>query len=400
MTFEIFDDTCNCPTVIKVIGVGGGGSNAVNRMITAGLKDVQFIAVNTDLQNLQRSNASDRIQLGAKLTGGLGAGGKPEVGEKAALEDKERIQEIIAGADMVFITAGMGGGTGTGAAPIIARVAKDMGILTVGVVTKPFSFEGKMRMRFAEEGIAKLRGAVDTLLTIPNQHIFKVVDPRTPIRQAFQKADDILRQGVQGISDLITRSSDINIDFADIKTIMADQGDALMGIGVGHGDNRAFDAASSAITNELLEFSNISGAKGFIINVVGGTDFSLSEFQEIIAVVTERAAEQALIIAGYSVDENLDDEIQVTVVATGAEKGESSRERTQDTGITVRQEEVANSAGYISLRDWEEKLNGRNAARSVEQFGSIFSPGNLDIPTVRRQSQYSGGNLPGTALGK
>ncbi|MCL1818207.1 MAG: cell division protein FtsZ, partial [Spirochaetaceae bacterium] len=343
MTFEILEDTGTCPTVIKVIGVGGGGSNAVNRMIASSLKGVQFIAVNTDLQNLQRSNASDRIQLGAKLTGGLGAGGKPEVGEKAALEDRDRIQDIIAGADMVFITAGMGGGTGTGAAPVIARAAKDMGILTVGVVTKPFSFEGKLRMRFAEEGIARLRGSVDTLLTIPNQHIFKVVDPRTPIRQAFLKADDVLRQGVQGISDLITRQSDINIDFADVRTVMAEQGDALMGIGVGHGDNRACDAASNAITNDLLEFANIAGAKGFLVNAVGGADFSLNEFQDIMAVITERAAEEALIIAGYSVDESLDDEINVTVVATGAEKGDSACERIQSDRNSARQEELADS---------------------------------------------------------
>ncbi|MCL1818091.1 MAG: cell division protein FtsZ, partial [Spirochaetaceae bacterium] len=324
--------------------------------------------------------------------------GKPEVGEKAALEDRDRIQDIIVGADMVFITAGMGGGTGTGAAPVIARIAKDMGILTVGVVTKPFEFERKLRMRIAEEGIAKLRGAVDTLITIPNQHIFKVIDPGTPIREAFRKADDVLRQAVQGISDLITRQSDINIDFADVRTVMAEQGDALMGIGVGNGKNRACDAASNAITNDLLEFANIMGAKAFLVNVVGGADFSLNEFHEIMAVVTEQSAEEPIVIAGYSVDESLDDEIHVTVVATGAEKEDSACERNEDTVSSARREELADSAGYISLRDWEEKLNGRNAARSSEQFGSIFSSGNLDIPAVRRLGQS--GSLPGITLGQ
>ena len=400
MTFEILDDSVTSPTVIKVIGVGGGGSNAVNRMIEAGLRGVQFIAVNTDLQDLTKSSAENRIQVGAKLTGGLGAGGIPEVGEKAALEDRERIQEFISGADMVFITAGMGGGTGTGAAPIIARAAKDMGILTVGVVTKPFAFEGQKRMRYAEEGIAKLREAVDTLIIIPNQHIFKVVDRRTPIREAFRVADEVLRQGVQGISDIITQTGEINTDFADVRTIMAGQGDALMGIGVGHGDNGAMDAAMNAITNELLEFASIKGAKGLIVYTRAGADFTLVQLDEIMSVIAERASKDAMIISGYAVDDSLDDEIHVTVIATGADKDDASHEAEDYQRLT--QEDTAEK-GYISLKDWEERLNGKSRLRSGELFAasSFFSSdSNLDVPAVRRIGQPLGGNLSGTALGK
>jgi cell division protein FtsZ len=396
MTFEILEDTISStsPTVIKVIGVGGGGSNAVNRMIAAGLKGVQFIAVNTDLKDLQKSNAQDRIQLGAKLTGGLGAGGDPGTGEKAALEDKDQIQAFIQGADMVFITAGMGGGTGTGAAPIIARAAKDMGILTVAIVTKPFVFEGKKRMKIAEEGIARLREGVDTLITIPNQHIFKVVDSKIPIRQAFLAADDVLRQGVQGISDIITRTGDISIDFADVKTVMREQGDALMGIGVGHGENRACDAASNAITNELLEFASIEGAKGLLINVVGGSDFSLSEFEEIMNIITERSSENATIISGYFIDDNMDDEIQVTVIATGADKdkGEGCREEYKNLPPS-QPSEATTVDGYIPLHVWEEKMGNRRAFRPGAE---LFSAGDLDIPAVRRLGQ----TLPGSGLEK
>jgi cell division protein FtsZ len=396
MTFEILEDTVTSPTVIKVIGIGGGGSNAVNRMIASGLKGVQFIAVNTDLQDLQKSNAQDRIQLGAKLTSGLGAGGVPSVGEQAALEDRDKIQEFIQGADMVFITAGMGGGTGTGAAPVIAKTAKEMGILTVGVVTKPFVFEGKKRMKIAEEGIEKLRAGVDTLITIPNQHIFKIVDRRTPIREAFLAADDVLRQGVQGISDIITRTGDISIDFADVRTVMAEQGDALMGIGVGHGDNRAVDAASNAITNKLLEFTSIAGTKGLLVNVVGGTDLSLTEYEEVMNIITEHASENATIISGYFVDEAMDDEIQVTVVATGAQKGDEHREDSRDAAAALPESGAAE--GYIPLHVWEEKMGGRRTLQSgdVSQGADIFAASDLDIPTVRRLGQTG----PGTRLGK
>jgi cell division protein FtsZ len=316
------------------------------------------------------------------------------VGEKAALEDRDRIQEFISGADMVFITAGMGGGTGTGAAPVIARAAKDLGILTVAVVTKPFLFERKKRMKHAEEGIAKLRDNVDTLITIPNQHIFKVVDRRTPIRQAFLAADDVLRQGVQGISDIITRTGDISIDFADVKTVMREQGDALMGIGIGHGDNRACDAASNAITNELLEFASIEGAKGLLVNVVGGSDFSISEYEEIMNIITERTSDDATIISGYFIDESMDDEIHVTVIATGADKGDGCRE--EDKKPAVIQDQTLE--GYIPLRVWQETMGGRRAYRAGEIYAGadVFAAGDLDVPAVRRLGQ----NLPGTQQGK
>ncbi|MDR1316213.1 MAG: cell division protein FtsZ [Spirochaetales bacterium] len=398
MTFKIIDeiDTGTSPTLIKVIGVGGGGGNAVDRMIAAGLKGVQFIAVNTDLQDLQKSGANERIQLGAKLTGGLGAGGIPEVGENAALEDKAQIQEFIKGADMVFITAGMGGGTGTGAAPIIARTAKELGILTVAVVTKPFTFEGKKRMKFAEDGIAKLREGVDTLITIPNQHIFKVVDPKIPIREAFLVANDVLCQGVQGISDIITRTGDISIDFADVKTVMREQGDALMGIGVGHGENRACDAASNAITNQLLEFASIEGAKGLLVNVVGGNDFSLNDYQEIMNIITKHTSEDATIISGYFMDESLDDEIRVTVIATGAQKG--GDDPCADTPSPVSQPQTASADEYIPLHVWEKKMGNRRACRTGEIYtgSDLFAAGDLDIPAIRRIGQ----NLPGTQMEK
>jgi cell division protein FtsZ len=274
--------SASSPTVITVVGVGGGGSNAVNRMIDAGLPDVNFIAMNTDQQALSGSYAEIKIALGQKLTGGLGAGGNPDVGESAAIEDTDHIRELLSGSDMVFITAGMGGGTGTGAAPVIAGIARELGILTVAVVTRPFSFEGIRKQKIAQGGIDKLREQVDTLITIPNQHLLTIVEKNTPIRQAFLVADDVLRQGVQGISDLITQAGDINIDFADVRTIMKGKGDAIMGIGIGTGANRAVDAATNAINNPLLEDANIEGAKGLLVNVSGGSNFALNEYQEVM----------------------------------------------------------------------------------------------------------------------
>ncbi|MFW5827487.1 MAG: cell division protein FtsZ [Alkalispirochaeta sp.] len=323
MNFQIYEDDLSIassgtsPTVIKVIGVGGGGSNAVNRMIQAGLTNVEFVAVNTDLQALQSSQAELRVPLGTKITGGLGAGGKPDIGEQAALEDKEQIRSILEGADMVFVTAGMGGGTGTGAAPVIADISRNLGILTVAVVTKPFSFEGQRKSRLAEDGIARLRNAVDTLITIPNQHLLKIVEKNTPINDAFLIADDVLRQGVQGISDLITKDGMINIDFADVRTIMSGQGDALMGVGTGDGDNRAVDAATNAINNPLLEDAHIEGANKILVNVSGGDDFSLTEYEEIMKIITANADDDVLVIAGTAVDQRLDGQIRVTVIATG-----------------------------------------------------------------------------------
>ena len=267
MDFSVMGDAPVSPTVIKVIGAGGGGSNAVNRMIEEGLQHVEFIVANTDKQALSKSVAENKIVIGSKLTNGLGAGGKPEIGEKAAIEDSEAIANILKGADMVFVTAGMGGGTGTGAAPVIAKIAKEQGALTVGVVTKPFDFEGNTKKRLAEEGIRKLHENVDTLIVIPNQYLLKIVDKKTSISQAFKLADDVLRQGVQGISDLITHPGEVNIDFADVKTTMEGKGDAILGIGIGEGENRAVDAALKAIDNPLLEDSHIDGAKNILVNI-------------------------------------------------------------------------------------------------------------------------------------
>ena len=390
MKFEIIEentslqDSFGNPTVIKVIGVGGGGSNAVNRMIASGLGNVEFMAVNTDLQALQMSNAETRLPLGSKLTGGLGAGGKPEVGEKAAMEDKEEIQNVIRGADMVFITAGMGGGTGTGAAPVIAEVAKEMGILTVAVVTKPFDFEGRRKLQLAEEGIAKLREAVDTLITIPNQHLLKIVERRTPIKEAFLIADDVLRQGVQGISDLITKPGEINIDFADVKTIMNGRGDALMGIGVGNGENRAVDAATNAINNPLLEDARIEGAKGILVNVSGGLDFSLSEYEEVLNIITANADDDALIIAGSAIDELMENEVKVTVIATGFDN-EIRHDAAPEPTKQKREQ-------FISLDEWVEMTSGRGRQSRDNLSSDEPITEELGIPAVLRYRQLSGGS--------
>jgi len=301
---------------LKVVGVGGGGTNAVNRMIAAGLRGVDFIAMNTDAQALAQSNAAIKIQLGEKLTKGLGAGGVPEIGLKAAEESREAIASALKGADMVFITAGMGGGTGTGGTPVVAECAKEAGALTVGVVTKPFSFEGRRRCSQADRGMAELRDKVDTLITIPNDRLLVVVDKKTPIIEAFRVADDVLRQGVQGISDLIAVPGLINLDFADVKAIMLDTGSALMGIGVGSGESRCTDAAKAAISSPLLEAS-IEGAKGVLLNITGGPELGLFEVTDAAAIVAEACDDDANIIFGAVIDESLKEEVRVTVIATG-----------------------------------------------------------------------------------
>ena len=303
---------------IKVAGVGGGGSNAVNRMIDAGLAGVQFIAMNTDAQALAACKAEIKIQLGSKLTRGLGAGSNPEVGAKATEESREAIREALAGADMVFITAGMGGGTGTGGCPIVAEIARELNALTVGVVTKPFSFEGRRRAMQAERGTEALKKNVDTLITIPNDRLLQVVDKKTSILDAFRVADDVLRQWVQGISDLITVPGLINLDFADVRTIMTNAGSALMGIGRATGEDRAVKAARAAISSPLLEAS-IEGAKGILLNITGSSNLGLFEVNEAAEIVAEAADPEANIIFGAVIDENLQDEIRVTVIATGFE---------------------------------------------------------------------------------
>ena len=301
---------------IKVIGVGGGGSNAVNRMIDSGLQGVDFLVANTETQALDNSKADIKIQLGEKLTKGLGAGANPQVGEEAAQESREEITKALSGSDMVFVTAGMGGGTGTGAAPIVAECAREMGALTVGVVTKPFTFEGKRRKNQADKGIEMLTSKVDTIIVIPNDKLLQVVDKKTPLNEAFRTADDVLRQGIKGISDLITVPGLINLDFADVKTIMTNQGEALMGIGIGEGENRAVDAAKMAINSPLLETS-IEGAKGILLNITGSGDLSLFEINEAAEIISEAADPEANIIFGSVIDENLGDRVQITVVAQG-----------------------------------------------------------------------------------
>ncbi|HHX75322.1 MAG TPA: cell division protein FtsZ [Firmicutes bacterium] len=311
---------------IKVIGVGGGGSNAVNRMIAAGLRGVEFIAVNTDAQALYLSHSDYKLQIGEKLTKGLGAGANPEIGLQAAEESREEIKEALKGADMVFVTAGMGGGTGTGAAPVIAEISRELGALTVGVVTKPFTFEGRRRQQAAERGINALKEKVDTLIVIPNDRLLQVVDKRTPILEAFRIADDVLRQGVQGISDLIAVPGLINLDFADVKTIMKETGAALMGIGVGSGDNRTMEAAKAAIASPLLETS-IDGARGVLLNITGGSSLGLFEVNEAADVVAEAADPDANIIFGAVIDDSLGDEVRVTVIATGFDNRATERKQ-------------------------------------------------------------------------
>ncbi len=301
---------------IKVIGIGGGGGNAVNRMIQAELRGVHFLTVNTDAQSLNLSLAEHKIQIGSKLTKGLGAGADPEIGKKAAEESRDELIQALGGADMVFVTAGMGGGTGTGGAPIIAEVAREIGALTVGVVTRPFTFEGKKRATQAEIGIQELREKVDTLITIPNDRLLQVVDKSTAINEAFRIADDVLRQGVQGISDLIAVPGLINLDFADVKTIMSETGTALMGIGSASGENRSTEAAKIAISSPLLETS-IEGARGVLLNITGGPDLGLFEVNEAAEIISQAADPEANIIFGAVIDEDLEDEVRVTVIATG-----------------------------------------------------------------------------------
>ncbi|MCI6871227.1 MAG: cell division protein FtsZ [Streptococcus hyointestinalis] len=314
-----FDSASVQGAVIKVIGVGGGGGNAINRMIDEGVAGVEFIAANTDIQALSSSKAETVIQLGPKLTRGLGAGGQPEVGRKAAEESEEALTEALTGADMVFITAGMGGGSGTGAAPVIARIAKSLGALTVAVVTRPFGFEGNKRSSFAMEGIDELREQVDTLLIISNNNLLEIVDKKTPLLEALSEADNVLRQGVQGITDLITNPGLINLDFADVKTVMANKGNALMGIGIGSGEERITEAARKAIYSPLLE-TTIDGAEDVIVNVTGGMDMTLTEAEEASEIVGQAAGKGVNIWLGTSIDMDMKDEIRVTVVATGVRK--------------------------------------------------------------------------------
>ena len=356
---------------IKVIGVGGGGNNAINRMIDAGIKGVEFISVNTDRQALQLSKASARIQIGEKITRGLGAGANPDIGAQSAEESKSEIAEALRGADMVFVTAGMGGGTGTGAAPIVAAAAKEMGILTIGVVTKPFTFEGKKRLSQAERGIESLKGKLDTLVVIPNDKLLQIIDRKTSIIEAFKMADDVLRQGVQGISDLIAVPGLINLDFADVKTIMLNTGMAHMGIGRASGENRAEDAAKQAIESPLLETS-IEGARGVIINITGNSDLGLHEVNTAAELIQRSVDSEANIIFGSVVDENMGDEISITVIATGFDQDQNKSNLGVDN---------------IVNRAWDKKMNSTPAP-----VDNNSSQNDLDIPAFLRKNRGITGN--------
>jgi cell division protein FtsZ len=364
---------------IKVLGIGGAGQNAVNRMIDAGIQGVEFISVNTDSQALMLSNAPQRLRIGDKLTRGLGSGGNPEIGLRAAEESREEIEQMVEGADMVFVTAGMGGGTGSGAAPVVAAVAKQMGALTIGVVTRPFTFEGSQRRRTAEGALARLRENVDTLITIPNDRLLQILDKKTGIKQAFSAADDVLRQGIQGISELITVPGLINLDFADVRSIMIDGGAALMAIGRAKGENRAADAANQAIQSALLDVS-IEGAQGILFNVKGGNDLSLFEVNEAAELIRASAHPEANIIFGAVIDEEMKDELHITVIATGFDKT-----RTQDTANQYKRR--ASAPTHTQPPNASEP----QPKPSVDFPVRSFNRDDLDIPAFLRRSRDSNG---------
>ncbi|MBM7608275.1 cell division protein FtsZ [Ureibacillus composti] len=377
-----FDTSIDQLANIKVIGVGGGGNNAVNRMIEHGVQGVDFIAVNTDAQALNLSKAEYKLQIGGKLTRGLGAGANPEVGKKAAEESREQIEEVLRGADMVFVTAGMGGGTGTGAAPVIASIARDLGALTVGVVTRPFSFEGRKRQTQAISGIAAMKEAVDTLIVIPNDKLLQIVDKSTPMLEAFREADNVLRQGVQGISDLIATPGLINLDFADVKTIMSDKGSALMGIGIATGENRATEAAKKAISSPLLETS-IDGAKGVIMNITGGSNLSLFEVQEAADIVASASDEEVNMIFGSVINENLNDEIIVTVIATGF-SDDIINQRVQNSRPAMGNRVAQTQAPQPTIRERVQEQPVQQEPVRQTQNNNYQQDDMLDIPTFLR----------------
>lgn len=382
-----FDTSIDQLAVIKVIGVGGGGNNAVNRMIEHGVQGVDFIAVNTDAQALNLSKAEAKLQIGTKLTRGLGAGANPEVGKKAAEESREQLEEVLRGADMVFVTAGMGGGTGTGAAPVIAQIARDLGALTVGVVTRPFTFEGRKRQTQAIGGINGMKESVDTLIVIPNDKLLQIVDKSTPMLEAFREADNVLRQGVQGISDLIATPGLINLDFADVKTIMSNKGSALMGIGIATGENRAAEAAKKAISSPLLE-SSIDGAKGVLMNITGGSNLSLFEVQEAADIVASASDEEVNMIFGSVINENLKDEIIVTVIATGfSEEALQQRGSTRPSLNTSRQAAPPQQQAPVREHRQEVPVQQEQPRQSQQNFAQDDM---LEVPAFLRNRKNRG----------
>lgn len=363
---------------IKVLGIGGGGSNAVNRMIETGIQGVEFVAINTDAQALMLSNAPTRIRIGDKLTKGLGSGSDPEIGRKAAEESSDEIYEVLQDADMVFLTAGMGGGTGTGAGPIIAQIAGEVGTLTIGVVTRPFSFEGSQRQQTAAQGIEQLKEQVDTLIVIPNDRLLEVADKRASLQDAFRMADDVLRQGIQGISELITVPGLINLDFADVRTIMSEGGAALMAVGRATGDERAAKAARAAISSALLDVT-IDGARGILFNVRGGQDLSLFEVNEAAEIIRQTAHPDVNIIFGAVIDEQMEDEVQITVIATGFEGG-VPRQRMRVPATVVASRPAAHTPAPAPAA-----ATAPVRAEAAEFPVRVFDPDNVDIPTFMRR---------------
>ncbi|MCB9378697.1 MAG: cell division protein FtsZ [Holophagales bacterium] len=379
------------PAKIKVIGVGGGGGNAVNRMIAANLRGIEFIAANTDLQALAKCKAPTKLQLGLQITRGLGAGADPEVGRKAALEDTEQVLEMLDGADMIFLTAGMGGGTGTGAMPILASLAAEIGALTVAVVTKPFGFEGRRRLHVAEEGIAELRDSVDTLITIPNERLLNFVERGTSLGEAFRIADDVLRQAVQGISDLITVPGEVNVDFADVRAIMSGMGMALMGTGIAKGENRALEASQRAISSPLLEETSIEGAKGVLINISGGRDLTLHEVAEAARIIQSAVDPDANIISGMVIDENLEEEMKVTVIATGFRYAGDAQEAAPYAPALVARAAAAAAPPARPQSQAAARLAAPEPPRPKEK-----ESGSKEVPFYRRVlAQGSKGDDPG-----
>ncbi|HEX7077829.1 MAG TPA: cell division protein FtsZ [Candidatus Eisenbacteria bacterium] len=414
--FELVDDGMEgrSGASIKVIGVGGAGGNAVNRMIEAGLSGVEFIAANTDAQVLTQSRCPKKLQLGVTITKGLGSGANPTVGRESAEVDEPMIAEALDGADMVFVTAGMGGGTGTGAAPIVARIARQMGALTVAVVTRPFEFEGRRRMQTAEDGLRLLRESVDTLIVIPNQRLLAIVDRNTPLRQAFHMADRVLHHATKGISDLITVPGLVNLDFADVKTVMAERGNALMGAGVASGENRAYEAAQSAVSSPLLDDVSISGAEALLVNVTGGESMSLHEINEAVSVVVDAAGHDANVIFGAVIDESMGDALSITVIATGFGKAEAKAKPAAEPARPAARPQIfaidpqratPPAASRPSLEDVEEEEgegtevpepapaagNGRPSFRvgsgsARRPFGGrVITRDNMDVPAFMRK---------------
>ena len=377
--FELVDAASNS-AVIKVVGVGGGGGNAVEHMLTASIEGVEFICANTDAQALKNSSAKTVLQLGSGMTKGLGAGADPEVGRQAALEDRDRIMDVLEGSDMVFITAGMGGGTGTGAAPIVAQVAKEMGILTVAVVTRPFGFEGKKRSAVADDGITELTQFVDSLITIPNEKLMSVLGPDMSLLNAFSAANDVLLGAVQGIAQLITCPGLINVDFADVRTVMSEMGMAMMGSGKAEGDDRAKISAEAAVSSPLLEDVNLSGAKGILVNITAGMDMSIGEFDEVGNVVKEFASDNATVVVGTVIDPEMSGEMRVTIVATGL--GNHASDSAQS-----RVKLVKNEIGNVDYRDFDQPTVIRKQAPDEERESIVTDPDYLDIPAfLRRQA--------------